>query len=115
MPLTDDHLDAAAKKKSTSASGAGRAFTAALESLRRDFQVFGGALASLREEMNERFQATHARIDTLREDMRQRLERVEADMGLVKVAILETRRELKEGLGRKVDREELVAARLLAK
>jgi hypothetical protein len=95
----------AARKKEDALAG----FTVVLEDIRSQFRVFGEALQGIRETMDARFDAVEARAD-----------RTDGELALVKVAVLENNRELKElrgAVSRLVDRDEVeaIVARALAR
>ena len=119
---------AARKSKQTEATGAeARAFTVVLEEIRAQNKGFGEGQELLREQMGalrgqmgalgEEVGVLGEQVGVLREEMRagfaqvdRRFERIEQDVGLVKIAVLDHARELKEirvALGNKVDRHEL--------
>jgi hypothetical protein len=99
-----------------------RAFAVAVEQLRGEFKVFGGALGGLREEMTElrqdvtelRQQVTDgfASVDRRFERVEHELGEVRVDLALVKSAATTHSRELREirsALGNKVERGEVEA------
>jgi hypothetical protein len=92
---------AARRKKSVApaAVDAG-AFVVVLETLRGDFKVFGEALADVKAEVR-------ADISSLRTEVHAGFERVDRELALVKSAVLEHGRELREIRDRKVDRDEV--------
>jgi hypothetical protein len=98
---------AARKSKQTEATTAeARAFTIVLEEIRAQNKGFGEGQELLREQvgvLREEMRAGFAEVD-------QRFDHIEQDVGLVKIAVLDHARELKEirvALGNKVDRHEL--------
>ena len=126
------------RRETESSAPTAQAFTVVLEDLRSQFKVFGEALTGLRQEMTGEFAAVRgemkAEFAAVRGEMAagfdavdRRFVRVERDLGLVKTAVVEHGRELREvrgavtriegALDRKVDREELedVVARAIAK
>ncbi len=62
-----------------------RSFAVVLEDIRAQFGVFGEALQGLREQMEARFEAVDRRFD-----------RTDHELGLVKTAVLENSRQLRE-------------------
>jgi hypothetical protein len=107
--------------KTTSAEA--RAFVVVLEEIRAQNKVFGEGQQLLREEQ----QMLRQDHQSLRQDMSVRFDRVEHDIaeirndvGLVKIAVLDHARELKEirmALDKKVDREgvEAIVHRVVAR
>jgi len=98
-------IDMAARKQSKQRTGRPRApvsesaFVVVLEDLRSQFKVFGESLDGVRTELK-------AEIGTVRSE----LAVIKGDLSLVKSAVLENSRELREirvELGRKVDRDEV--------
>jgi archaellum component FlaC len=98
------------------------AFTVVLEEIRAQNKAFGEGQELLRDQMRASFEEVDRRfeqvdrrfeqIDHRFEQMDQRFERIEQDVGLVKIAVLDHARELKEirtALDRKVDRDEVEA------
>ena len=65
-------------------------FTVVLEDIRSNFKVFGESLGDLRQEVRAGFKAVDERFA----QVDRRFEAIERDMGLVKVAVTEQRREL---------------------
>ncbi len=125
-----------------------RGFAVVVETMHAEFKVFGEALGGLRAQMTEGFDEMRQRfaevdrrfeqvdrrfeqvdqrfegIDERFEGIDQRFDRVERDLGLVKVAVLEHGRELRELrstvtdlAARKVDRDEVetIVERVLAR
>ncbi|MGH7270377.1 MAG: hypothetical protein ACREJ3_08085 [Polyangiaceae bacterium] len=91
-----------------------REFTVVVEEMRGQFKVFGEALQGLRGEVVSGFEEVHRRF----EEVHRRFEHVDHELGLVKAAVIEHGRELRESraeLVKKVDREEVVviATRIL--
>jgi chromosome segregation ATPase len=77
-----------------------------LGGLRHEMGVLRDELGGLREEMRAGF----AQVDRRFEHVDRRLDRLEQDVGLVKIAVVDHSRDLKEiraALGNKVDRHEL--------
>src|SRR5580704_7697763 len=116
----------AARKKEDALAG----FTVVLEDIRSQFRVFGEALQGVRETMDARFDAVDRRFDAVDRrfdavDRRfdavdARADRTDGELALVKTAVLENNRELKELRGamtRLVDRDEVeaIVARALAR
>jgi hypothetical protein len=102
----------AARKKEDALAG----FTVVLEDIRSQFRVFGEALQGIRETMDARFDAVDRRFDAVDA----RADRTDGELALVKVAVLENNRELKElrgAVSRLVDRDEVeaIVARALAR
>ena len=95
----------AARKKEDALAG----FTVVLEDIRSQFRVFGEALQGIRETMDARFGAVDSRFDAV--DRRfDAVERADGELALVKVAVLENTRELKElrgAVSRLVNRDEV--------
>ena len=119
---------AARKSKQPEATSAeARAFTIVLEDIRAQNKAFGEGQELLREgqeqlregqeQLREGQEQLREGQEQLREEMRagfaevdRRFDRIEQDVGLVKIAVLDHARELKEirvTLGNKVDRHEL--------
>jgi hypothetical protein len=102
----------AARKKEDALAG----FTVVLEDIRSQFRVFGEALQGIRETMDARFDAVDRRFDAVDA----RADRTDGELALVKVAVLENNRELKElreAMSRFVDRDEVevIVARALGR
>jgi hypothetical protein len=102
----------AARKKEDALAG----FTVVLEDIRSQFRVFGEALQGIRETMDARFGAVDRRFDTVDA----RADRTDGELALVKVAVLENNRELRElrgAVSRLVNRDEVeaIVARALAR
>ena len=79
-----------------------------IEALRGEFKAFGQGLASL----NDKIDATTARFETRFDRIDARFDRVEHELGLMKSAVLEHGRQLKEirvTLDKKVDRDDVEA------
>jgi hypothetical protein len=112
---------AARKSKQTEATTAeARAFTIVLEEIRAQNKGFGEGQELLREQMGvlreevgglrEEMRAGFAEVDRRFAQVDRRFDHIEQDVGLVKIAVLDHARELKEirvALGNKVDRHEL--------
>jgi hypothetical protein len=100
---------AARKKKPSKQPTAGaHDFAVVTEELRGQFKVFGEALQGFRDHVDRRFEQIDQRFDRVD----RRFDRVDQEMGLLKSAVLEHGRELKEiraGLEKKVDRNEVEA------
>ena len=116
----------AARKKEHALAG----FTVVLEDIRSQFRVFGEALQGIRETMDARFGAVDCRFDAVDrrfdavdrrfDAVEARADRTDGELALVKVAVLENSRELKElrgAVSRLVDRNEVevIVARALAR
>src|ERR1700679_96990 len=116
----------AARKKEHALAG----FTVVLEDIRSQFRVFGEALQGIRETMDARFGAVDCRFDAVArrfdavdrrfDAVEARADRTDGELALVKVAVLENSRELKElrgAVSRLVDRNEVevIVARALAR
>jgi hypothetical protein len=124
----------AVRKRSKSTKRNGQAFGVIVEELRGHFRVYGEALAALRQTMDERFDQVDrlfgamdrrfadvdrrfdqvdqrfTEVDRRFDHVDRRLDRTDSDIGLVKAAVLEHARELKEIrviLEKKADREEV--------
>jgi predicted nucleic acid-binding Zn-ribbon protein len=119
------------KKPVAPAAGDAGAFAVVVETLRGDFRVFGEALtglrgevADLRGEVHAGFERVDRELTSVRADMsevkhdlsevkhelsevKHDLSEVKHELGLVKSAVLEHGRELREIRDRKVDREEV--------
>ena len=84
----------------------GHAFAVLVEEMRGQFRVFGEALSGLREEMGEALGGLRAEMGEalggLRAEMSRRFDRVEGDIGLLKIAVVEHGRQL-HGIGAKLD------------
>ena len=100
----------AAKKKATTNGVNAHGFTVVVEEIRGQFKVFGEALQGLSDKVTAGF----ADVDRRFEQVDRRFEQVDRDLGLVKAAILDHGRELKELRGAvetlaatKVDRDEV--------
>ncbi len=110
-------------KQPTSRAADTRAFVVVLEEIRAQNKVFGEGQQLLREQMLAGFAEVNQRfeqVDWRFEQVDRRFERIEHDVGLVKTAVLEHARELKEirvGLERKVDRDavEAIVERVVAR
>jgi hypothetical protein len=95
------------------ATAEARAFTIVLEEIRAQNKGFGEGQELLREShelLREEMRAGFAEVDRRFEHVDRRFDRIEQDVGLVKIAVLDHARELKEirvALGNKVDRHEL--------
>jgi hypothetical protein len=108
-----------ARKKEDALAG----FTVVLEDIRSQFRVFGEALQGIRETMDARFGAVDSRFDAVDrrfDAVEARADRTDGELALVKVAVLENNRELKElrgAVSRLVDRDEVgaIVARALAR
>jgi len=122
----------ASKNRRTGTTNASRAMTVVLEDIRSQFSVFGEALVGLREtmdrrfaELGERMDARFAVVDRRFEQVDQRFDqvghrlgRLEGDVILLKAAVIENARDIREMRGtltrieakldEKVDRSELV-------
>ena len=113
---------AARKKKDEGASEMARGFAIVVEEMRGHFKVFGEKLTSLDDkvmtlddkvmtldgkvtQLDERVSRLDDRVTSGFAAMELRFERVEHEIGLLKVTVLETRQDLK----RKVDRDEVEA------
>jgi hypothetical protein len=90
------------------------AFTVVVETLRGDFKVFGEALADVKAEVHDvRVEVhnlkaeTQAGFERLDREVRTGFARVDRELGLVKSAVLEHGRELREIRDRKVDRDQV--------
>jgi hypothetical protein len=101
----------AARKKEDALAG----FTVVLEDIRSQFRVFGEALQGIRETMDARFGAVDCRFDAVDrrfDAVEARADRTDGELALVKVAVLENSRELKElrgAVSRLVGRDEVEA------
>ena len=108
-----------------------RAFSVLVEEMRSQFKVFGEALEQQREQMARRFDQVDQRFDQVDrrfdqvdrrfeqvdrrfEQVDQRFERVDRELGLVKAAVLENSREIRQLRGavealdaKKADRDEV--------
>jgi hypothetical protein len=85
-----------------------RAFTVVLEEIHGQNEVFGEGLQLLREQMTAGFEEMNRRF----EQVDHRFDHIEQDLGLVKIAVLDHSRELKEirvALDKKVDGDEVEA------
>jgi hypothetical protein len=115
-------LMATRKKKEEPNGSTTRAFTVAVEQLQGQFKVFGEQLGAVREDvavlrgevgaLRGEVGVLRGEVGVLREQVTtgfaqvdQRFERVEHEIGLLKVAVIEQGRELKK----KVDRDEVEA------
>lgn len=93
------------------------AFAVVLETLRGDFKVFGEALADVKAEVHDvrvdvrnlraETQAGFERVDRGIADVKREIADVKVDLGLVKSAVLEHGRELRDIRDRKVGRDEV--------
>ena len=123
----------AARKKEDALAG----FTVVLEDIRSQFRVFGESLQALSERMDARFDAVDARfeavdarfdavdarfeaVDARFDAVDARADRADGELALVKAAVLDNNRDLKELRGavtRLVDRDEVeaIVARSLAR
>jgi hypothetical protein len=91
-----------------------RAFAVVVETLRGDFKVFGEALSGFRAEVRADFErvdrefiSLRTEVQSLRTEVHAGFERVDRELGLVKSAVLEHGRQLREIRDRKVDRDEV--------
>ena len=102
---------AARKKKPSGLASAGaHEFAVVIEEIRGQFKVFGEALHGFRDSVDQRFERIDQRferIDQRFDQVDRRFDRVDQDIALLKSAVLEHGRELKEiraELVKKVDR-----------
>jgi hypothetical protein len=89
------------RKKTAGNSDRARGFTVVVEEMRAQFKVFGEHLRSLDDKvtvLDDKVTAGFAQVDV-------RFARVEHEIGLLKIAVIEQGRELKK----KVDRDEVEA------